>query len=319
MDSFLTDRQHRGIILPPALEKGDRIAIISPASAVKEEFVEGAMEKIAGRGYEPVLMPFALGNVSGSYSAPKGDRLIDLYDALEDDDIKAVLCSRGGYGCVHLLPHLSRSAVTSNPKWIIGFSDVSALLSMMYQSNIASVHGPMAKHLATMPADDACTSALFNILESGGEFDYSFPGDSRNRPGKVSGVLKGGNLAVLNDLAGTPFDMLSSRRNEDVILFLEDISEPIYAVERMLMRLYLSGELDNVRGVIFGQFTEYKPDKNFHSMEEMLENLTRLPLFPKVPVAFNFPVGHIDRNFPLVVGVDVELDITSENVTLKTI
>lgn len=318
-DNFIIVRRN-SIYLPPPLKKGDKIAIISPASAVKEEYVFGAMERLMEHGYKPVLMQYALGHESGSYSASRSDRLMDLFNVLQDDEIKAVFCSRGGYGCAQLLPNFSYNLITSHPKWIIGFSDISALLAMMYVSDIASIHGPMAKHLATMPAENSCTQALFDILETGGKFNYRFQSDSRNISGKAEGVLRGGNLAVLNDLASTPYDILTPRgREDDFILFLEDISEPIYAVERMLMRLYLSGTLDSCKGLIFGQFTEYRSDKNYQNMEDMLQSFTQLPLFPEMPVVFNFPVGHTNENYPLVVGAKVELEVTPDVVTLQTI
>lgn len=312
--------RHNSTFFPAPLKKGDKIALLSPASAVKEEYVLGAMTRIMERGYEPVLMKYALGHESGSYSAPKGERVIDLFNALEDSDIKAILCTRGGYGCCQLLANFSYGIIASNPKWIIGFSDVSALLAMWYNSHVASIHGPMAKHLATRPGNDPCTEALFNILESGGKFDYTVAPHEFNQEGKATGILKGGNLAVLTDLAGTPDDLLSSQIEEPVILFFEDINEPIYKVNRMLWRMVLSGEIITVKGIIFGQFTDYKPDANFDTMEEMIHELVERTIIPKhIPIAYNFPTGHTDENYPLVEGAKVELEVSSLFVKLKTV
>ena len=320
-DPFFTVR-HKGMFFPSPLSKGDKIAIISPASVVKEEYVYGAMARILERGYEPVLMPHALGHESGSFASTIGDRLMDLFEVLEDSEIKAVLCSRGGYGCTQLLANFSNGLISKNPKWLIGFSDISALLAMWYRSNIASIHGPMAKHIATMPADDPCTEALFSMLENGGRFDYSVAPHQFNRPGKATGVLRGGNLAVLDGLVGTPYDILDlkSYDREDVILFLEDIAEPIYKVNRMLWRLYLSGTLHGIKGLILGQFTEYKPDANFNTMEDMINNfLNRNTMLLPFPVAFNFPVGHTDINYPLTEGAKVEFEVTSSSVRLRSL
>lgn len=312
--------QHKGICFPQPLKKGDKVAFISPASEVKDEYVRGSMKIFKERGYQPVLMPHALGEAEGSYAAPKGSRLIDLMEAVEDRDIKAIFCNRGGYGCVQMLQNFSYSLIAKNPKWLIGFSDVSALLAMWYCSGIASIHGPMAKHLATEPGDDPCTRALFNILENGGKFSYLMPSTSTlNRPGKAKGILKGGNWAVLNGLAGTPYDILDVKFGEDVILFLEDINEPIYALERMLWRLSLSGTLLAVKGIIFGQFTEYKPDKNFQTVEEMLDYWLDRIMIPRIPIVFNFPSGHVKNNYPLTVGATVELCVDEELVSLKTL
>lgn len=308
------------IFFPAPLKEGDKVAFISPASPVKDEYVYGAMTRFAERGYEPVLMEYALGHESGTFSATKGDRLIDLMNALEGSDYKVIFCNRGGYGCCQLLANLSPGIVASNPKWLIGFSDVSALLAMWYRSGIASIHGPMAKHLATKPADDPSTVALFEMLENGGKFDYRFPGHKYNQKGEASGILRGGNLAVLNDLADTPYDLLGlTQEKKDVILFLEDINEPIYKVNRMLWRLSLSGTLRMVKGLIFGQFTDYKPDANYQTMEDMIHAFLRQSMSPRIPVAFNFPTGHTDENYPLIEGAKVNLSVSETSVRLTTI
>ena len=313
--------KHNGIYFPQPLKKGDKVAFISPASEVKEEYVKGAMLRFIERGYEPILMPHALGEADGSFSSNKVDRLDDLVTSIEDPEIKAIFCNRGGYGCVQLLPNLSHSLISKNPKWLIGFSDVSALHALWYKSDIASIHGPMAKHLATEPADDPCTEALFNMLEGGGSFSYMMPSTSPyNREGAASGILRGGNWAVLNGLAATPYDILDTDNEEkDVILFLEDISEPIYALERMLWRLSLSGALLNLKGIIFGQFTEYKPDKNFKTVEDMLVYWLKSLMVKDIPVVFNFPTGHVKENYPLTEGATVELAVDSDKVSIHTI
>lgn len=311
--------KHKEISFPEPLKPGDKVAFLSPASAVKDEYVTGAMERFRERGYEPVLMPYALDHEDGSYAAPKTERLMDLLDALDDKEIKAIFCNRGGYGCVQLLANFPYGIIAKNPKWIIGFSDVSALIAMWYFSDLASIHGPMAKHLTTEPDDDPCTNALFRLLSSGGKFNYRFNSSPRNNIGKSKGILRGGNFAVLNGLAGTPFDILNIRDNEDVILFFEDISEPIYAVERMLQRLNLSGTLAKVKGLIFGRFTEYKADRNFRTMEDMIENMLSKAMMPDIPVVFDFPVGHVSENYPLTVGATVELEVEDDAVSLRTI
>ena len=305
------------MIFPEPLKRGDKVAFVSPASPVKDEYVEMAMARFFERGYEPVLSDYALGHTSGSYAAGRAQRLMDLYDALEDREIKAIFCNRGGYGCVSLINEFTDSFVANNPKWIIGFSDVSALLAKWFVSGVASIHGPMAKHLASMPANDPCTLALFNILETGGDFSYIFESSPLNRSGEATGILRGGNLAVLNGLAATPYDILNYSRDEDYILFFEDISEPIYAVERMLWRLYLSGALTKAKALIFGQFTEYKPDRNFRIMEEMISGFVNSKSF-SIPVIFNFPTGHTDVNFPLVVGSRIKLIVDSSQVSISS-
>lgn len=309
------------IVFPAALKKGDKIAILSPASIVRKEYIEGASDRISQEGFEPVLMPHVWGPSDGSFASNRNNRLKDLLDALENPDIKAILCARGGYGCCQLLPGLPENIVRENPKWIIGFSDVSALLAFWYENGVASVHGPMAKHLSLMPASDPCTEALFSILRSGGKFDYSFATHEGNREGYAEGILLGGNLAVLNDLSSTQFDLLStSCDSQDIILFLEDINEPIYKVNRILWRLLLSGTLQNVKGIIFGQFTDYHPDANYSTMEDMIRRfINREAEGKEIPAAYNFPVGHTDENYPLVVGARVGFEVKENSVRLHTV
>lgn len=308
------------IFFPASLKPGDKVAFLSPSSAVKEEYVFAAMNVFAARGYQPILMENAIRHESGSYSAPKSSRLMDIIEALKDPDIKAIFCTRGGYGACQLLANFSYGLIAKNPKWLIGFSDISALHAIWYRRDIASIHGPMAKHLATMPADDPCTTALFNMLGNRGRFDYTVAPHPYNRVGKTKGILRGGNLAVLNDLSNTPEDILDIKPcDKDIILFIEDISEPIYKINRILWRLYLSGTLDKVKGIIFGQFTDYRPDRNFETMEDMINDFYNR-LFPvgPYPIVFNFPTGHVDLNYPLTEGAPVELEVTEHFVKLSS-
>lgn len=295
------------LLMPSPLHPGSRIAIISPASIVKEEYIDGAVEFLRVHGYEGVVMPHAKGPADGCYAASPADRLSDFMRAWSDSSIDAVLCARGGYGTAHLLPKLSTGFLRDNAKWLVGFSDISAFHAALLHAGVASIHGPMAKHLCENPGNVA-TAALMSLL-SGGGMDYEVPTHPLSRPGEARGRLMGGNLAVLNGLAATPYDIFARAGQEDVILFLEDVSEAIYAVERMLWRLYMAGTLHRLKGLIFGQFTEYRPSAKFSAMEEMLDSLLRRIGLAGLPVAFGFPVGHVHDNLPLVEGAEVTLSI----------
>lgn len=292
------------------------IAILSPATTVKREYVEGAVRCIESRGHHAIVMPGACGPADGSYASSYASRLDDLQTALLDKNIDAILCARGGYGCVHLIDEIPLAVVRENPKWIVGFSDVSALHAMMWRAGVPSMHAPMAKHLTLHP-DDVCTDRIFAILEGDTPAPVEYESAYDCFSGDVVGELRGGNLAVLDGLAATPFDMLQVRKDEDVILFMEDIAEPIYKVERILWRLHLSGSLDNVKGLVFGHFTEYKPDLNFSCMEDMI--LRRLSEwgYADKPVAFGFPCGHVDDNRPLIEGRKYRLKVERRNVRLS--
>ncbi|MDE5808504.1 MAG: LD-carboxypeptidase, partial [Muribaculaceae bacterium] len=277
------------MIFPASLRKGDRIAIISPSSPVKEEYIDGAAEFFAAEGYDPIVMPYAKGPASGSYASAPEERISDLVAAWEDPSVRAILCSRGGYGAVHLLRNIDTGMLRRDPKWLIGYSDISALHAMLLNAGVASIHAPMAKHLTEEGREDFCTKSLMNILRGDFPIEYSVPAHPYNRLGEAEGILAGGNLAVLNGLFGTGYDILK----DGTILFIEDISEAIYAVERMLYHILLSGGFDMVKGIIVGRFTEYRADRNFERMEDMICSFFEREGIAGIPVAFDFPVGHV--------------------------
>lgn len=298
-------------IMNHELKKGDKIAIITPATVCREEYIDGAADYIRRRGYVPVIMPHAKGPADGTYAAPLADRVADLTAAIEDPEIKAILCSRGGFGCIHLVDKINLIAIDENPKWIIGFSDISILHALWQSRGIMSLHSSMAKQLTLHP-DAPETEGIFAVLE--GKEDLERPEIFTSAdgevliPGEAEGILTGGNLAVLNGLANTPLDILAPHYLKGKILFLEDVGEKIYQVDRMLTRLYLAGALHAVEGLIFGEFTEYQPDKNFSSMEEMIS--TRLKEWDiTCPTLLHASIGHIDRNRPVVIGRKALLSI----------
>ena len=296
------------IIFPSPLTKGDKIAIISPASHILPDYVDGACNAIAQMGFQPVVSTHCKGQCGG-YSGTIEQRLADFLEALHNPEVKAILCSRGGYGVVHLLEYLSADDIAENAKWLIGFSDISALHAAMVASGVASIHASMAKHLTQFGVDDEATVALFNILQ-GKLPTYQTPSHAFNKPGTATGTLTGGNMAVLCGLLDTEFDLLS--RGD--ILFIEDVGEEVYKIERMLYNLRLSGVLPMIKGLIVGRFTDYRnPDGNGDSMEQMVKRMVE-PY--DIPVAFDFPVGHVDENMPLIEGAQVTLTV-ADTVTLQ--
>ena len=191
------------MIFPQGLKKGDRIAIISPSSPVKEEFIDRAAEFFLSKGFDPVIMPFAKGPAVGSYAASAENRLNDFISAWQDESVRAILCSRGGYGAIHLLQHLPADFLRKDPKWVIGYSDISALHALLLNAGIASVHSPMAKHISEEGDNDRAVKALMRILDDNFPIEYSVPSSAFNIEGETQGILVGGNLAVLNGLFGT--------------------------------------------------------------------------------------------------------------------
>lgn len=296
------------LIIPPALKEGDKIAIVSPAGISRAQNVYNALPVLQELEWEPYTSKHAFGR-HGTYSGTDDERYADLEEALLDPEVKAILCSRGGYGAVHLLERLDKLPLRENAKWIIGFSDISALHALMSRHGIASIHGPMARHIATHSGKDADSQALFGILQ-GKPQTFEITPHPLNRPGEATAPLLGGNMAVLNGLIGTPFDMFKP----GTILFIEDVSEPIYKIERMMYQLKLSGILGQLSGLIVGDFTEYSPDIDNESMESMIAGMVREYDYP---VAFGVPFGHAKNIMPLVESIEATLTVTPEGVTIS--
>lgn len=295
----MTDMDN-SIIFPAPLSYGDKIAICSPAGPIKAENVEGACAVLEAEGWRTEVMPHTLGK-NGIYSGSDTERFNDLCKALLDPEVKAVICSRGGYGVVHILERLARLDLRANAKWLVGFSDISALHALLASNGVASIHGSMTSHIKLGP-DDPDNASLFAILR-GERPAYSFDSHDYDRFGISTGRLLGGNLAVLAELINTPYDII----RPGSILFLEDVAEPIYKIERILYQLRLSGVLARLNGLIVGQFTDYKPNDNYERMEDMVRDMTAAYDYP---VAFNVPIGHVDHNIPVIESAKVTLKVS---------
>ena len=253
-------------ITPRPLHDGDKIAIVSPAGPVDSTLVYAAADTLRAQGFLVDIMPHAIGRV-GQYAAADSDRLADLRAAFSDTTVRAILCSRGGYGAVHLLDSLSQLPLQRDPKWLIGFSDISALHALLASRGIESIHGNMCKHMALGPDDD--DNAMMLAMLRGYRPVYNFEAYTLNRCGSARGRLLGGNLAVVAELISTPYDVIQP----GAILYIEDVEEPIYKIERIMYQLRLSGVLPRLGGLIVGQFTGYKPNDSYETMERMIADM----------------------------------------------
>ena len=293
-----------------SLAIGDTIAIISPSSATDTATINGGVRTLKSWGFPCVVAPHALDNYRG-FAGTADDRLSDLLWALRAPHVRAVMCSRGGDGAVQLLCQLPRDTLRRYAKPIIGFSDVTALLSAQASVGAQGIHGSMCHAINTYQGTDTVSQALRHML-MGQMPVYQLPPHALNQQGRAVGILVGGNMSVLHGLAGSDYDPLLL---SDIILFLEDTGEGISKVDRMLHNIELRGLMSHVRGIIIGQFTKYKhPDGGFADMNDMFhEYLQRYD----IPVCYDFPVGHSHlRNFPLPVGRRACLDVTSEGTKL---
>ncbi len=296
------------LIFPPYLQEGDKVAIVSPSSKIDKHFLKGAKQRLESWGLKVVMGKHAAGS-SGRYAGSIPQRLSDLQAAMDDKNVKAILCSRGGYGAVHLIDKLDFTHFSEQPKWLMGFSDITALHNLFQKNGFASLHSLMARHLTVEPEDDPCASYLKDIL-FGNLPLYTCPKHKLNRQGTAQGILRGGNMAVAYGLRGTPYDILA----EGTILFIEDVSERPHAVERMMYNLKLGGVLEKLSGLIIGQFTEYTEDSSLGKV--LYGALADLVKEYEYPVCFNFPVGHITNNLPLINGAEVELKVERKEVQL---
>ena len=289
------------MILPEFLKKGDVIRLITPSGAIEPEYVAGASEVLASWGYIPQTGSYALSR-EGRFAGTTAERLKDLQDAFEDPQVKAILCTRGGYGIVHLLAEMNPSLVRNNPKWLIGYSDITALHAMCSYQDVVSLHAPMCKHLSESKGVDIPSVDLRNILE-GRLPEYVLPVHPLSVYGEAEGTLIGGNLAVFCGLRGTRLD--STVFVDDPVLFIEDIGERPYQIDRMIYNLELGGVFAKLKALIVGQFTDYEEDPLMY--DTVLVSIRKIAEKYNIPMIFDFPVGHTDFNRPLLCGAKVRL------------
>ncbi|MCS3867470.1 muramoyltetrapeptide carboxypeptidase [Chryseobacterium ginsenosidimutans] len=221
------------IIFPKSLKKGDKIAVISPAGAVDTTQLEKGIEMIKSNGYEPVLGEHLYTKFSNgyNYAGTEQERIKDINWALNDNEISAIWASRGGYGCQHLIEHLDLKNFTTNPKWYIGYSDNTVIQSYLLKKGFASIHGQTIK-TSSFGVTEESYDLIFDILK-GKKPKYSLTSNQFNKKGIIEGELVGGNLALIYALLGTKY----SFDFKDKILFIEDIGENFYALDRMIMSL----------------------------------------------------------------------------------
>ena len=272
------------------------------------ERIDGAAHTLRHWGYEPVLGQYCKQSIRAygviSHSDTMQHRLEDLRWALTDPEIDVILCARGGYGAIQLLDIIDPQWIVDNPKPIIGFSDITALHALWHRVGVPSIHGPMTKHLAECGPNHA-DSVLLRLLIEGKRPTLYFAGHHLNHPGEATGIMTGGNLALLYALLATPYNLVLPGH----ILFIEDIAEQVYQVQRMLHALRLAGRLRQLSGLIVGQFTDYRENQQGDAMYQMISDMM-MPY--DIPVAFGCPVGHVEHNVPLVEGATIRLVVTPQ-------
>lgn len=302
------------IKIPPYLKKGDTIGLTCPAGYMELDKVQNCIQTLQSWGYE-VMVGKTIGSKSKTYFSGTDSTRRDEFQAMLDDkNIHAILCGRGGYGVSRIIDDLDFSSFKKNPKWIIGFSDVTVFLAhLQSQLKSASIHSPMANAFNDGGDKNIYVQSLQKALK-GTKANYKTAAHPLNKLGKVTGQLIGGNLALLAHLCGTK----SAYKTKGKILFIEDIGEYIYNIDRMFIQLKRAGHLENLSGLIVGGFTDIKdnPRPFGQSIPELI--LQHVAEY-KYPVCFNFPVSHEKENLALKVGLEHQFSVSKKAVLLKEI
>lgn len=304
-------------IFPKSLKRGDKIAIISPAGSVEETQLEKTLALIKSEGYEPILGEnlYTKYQKGYSYAGTEEQRIKDFNWALNDSEISAVWASRGGYGCQHLVQHLDLKEFKKNPKWYIGYSDNTVIQSYLLKKGFASIHGQTIK-TSSFGVTEESYELIFDILK-GKKISYKIDSNQNNRVGETSGILVGGNLALIYALLGTPYSFDFT----DKILFIEDIGENFYALDRMIMSLELAGVFKKIKGLIVGGMTNMGKEGENKDYEQSFDSFSYQLIANRVskydfPTVFAFPNGHIYDNRPLIIGSEVTVKV-GKDVKIK--
>lgn len=294
---------------PPYLKKGDKVAVICPASYIKEDLTL-AYDILKNWGLEPIVYE----SVTSQHHQFAGEdelRASDFQKALDDTDIKAIIAGRGGYGCVRIIDKINFAKFKKNPKWIVGFSDLTVILSHIYRKfKLPTIHGQMVKSFldATPDSLNSLQSVLF-----GKKSDLKYKSEEPfNRDGQAEGVLIGGNLAILHSIIASPSDI----NYEYKILFIEDVGESHYNIDRMMWTLKRAKKFNKLKGLIVGGFTSLKDsDPAFgQTFQEIIFDKVKEYDFP---IAFDCPSGHIDNNHALIIGRTIKLKVKNTEISIK--
>lgn len=293
--------------LPPYLKPGDTVGILATARKVAEEPLGPAIKLLKSWGLN-VVIGKTVGLDDNQLAGQDWQRATDLQQMLDNPSIKAVWCAKGGYGTVRIIDRIDFTKFRKKPKWIIGFSDATVLHSHINKMGIATVHGIVGISVsgATPEAIESFRKSLF-----GGRIEYRIPPHAYNKNGKAYGEIMGGNLSVLYSIMGSP----SEADYKGKIIFIEDLDEYLYHIDRMMMNLKRNGYFKNVRGIIIGGMTKMR-DNDIPWGHDALQIVQDIVKEYNIPVCYNFPAGHIKDNRALIFGANAALEVTASGTKL---
>lgn len=301
-------------VLPPYLKTGDTIGIVCPSGYMAAERTISCIHTLKSWGFRVKIGKTIGGNSLNYFSGTDAERLDDLQSMLDDEGISAILFGRGGYGLSRIIDEISFKKFKKSPKWILGYSDITLLHAHIYANyDIATAHSPMAGAFTDITANDMYVNSVRDLL-TGEKLNYICDIHPFNRRGEVEGKLMGGNLTLLSHVVGGPSDF----KTKGLILFIEDIGEYLYNMDRMLHQLKAAGKFQKPAAIIVGSFNDMKDtDRPFgkNAYEIIRDSLDEFGY----PVCYGFPVGHVKENFALKCGADYRLKISREKVSLEEI
>ncbi|GET20739.1 S66 peptidase family protein [Prolixibacter denitrificans] len=298
------------MIYPPYLKVGDKIAIVSPAGKVNPEIVKHGAMRLREEGFEVEIGENAFAQ-SGVFAGTDAERAGDMQKALDDDLVKAILFARGGYGSLRTHQLLDWRRFLQRPKWLIGFSDITVFHAFLFQHGIASIHGVMTAFFDQEGTPSESFRLTIDLLKGKIPW-FKEANHPLNRAGEASGSLIGGNLSMIYSLRGTPLD-LSPEGN---ILFIEDLAEYHYHLDRMMMNLKVSGILAKLSGLVVGHFSDMKDGDTGFEKEAAVIIKEAVDEYD-YPVMFGFPAGHIMPNYPLIMGAETRLVVGEKESRLS--
>jgi len=301
------------LIKPEYLKKGDTVAIVAPSGVLKNYngYILKAKELLKSWELEVVIGENVF-NDNGHFAGTDNQRSADFQLALDDKAIKAIWCARGGYGAMRVIDNLNFEKYKENPKWIIGYSDITAIHNDLHNNKSESIHGIMCKSLEKIDVDNNESISLLKKTLFGEKLSYTIEGNNYNIEGNSNGQLIGGNLTLLHCLLGSK----SSIDTDGKILFIEDLGEYLYHVDRMLISLKRAGYFDNCKGLIVGDFTDMRKNTTpfGKNLKELILDIVKEYDFP---VSFGFPAGHGEKNYPMILGREINLEVSKQQSTIN--
>jgi len=307
-------------VIPAYLKPGDTVGISCPAGYILDKDIQPAKLKLEEWGFK-VRLGYTVGKRDFSFGGTDEQRINDLQIMIDDPGVKAILCARGGYGVTRIIDKLSFTRFKENPTWIIGFSDITALLIHVNRNyNIVSIHSKMCNSFPEIwsAAEPSIQESILSIKQAltGTKMKYTVPVSVSNRKGVGTGQLVGGNLSIIQNLMGTNSEI----KTDGKILFLEEVSEYLYSLDRMLINLQRAKKLEKLSGIVVGGFNRLKPDDPGEEFGRTVEEIIMSKVSAySFPVCFNFPVGHQKYNLALKHGARHILTVRDDSVELAEV